>query len=110
MAVEQRLATEIHYTVGQIAAIWGWSEQTVRRVFDGEPGVLRLGGITPLRGKRQYVTLTIPASVAARVHARHSGSGEVRELGDSGVHAGLKRGNKRGVMPLGRSQAGVTEQ
>jgi hypothetical protein len=61
------VATEQHYRVKELAAIWKVSAATITRLFAREPGVLRLTGD---RGKRRYVVMSIPASVAARVHER----------------------------------------
>jgi hypothetical protein len=61
---------ERHYTVTEIAAIWNLSKDTVRRLFQNEPGVLVLGDTSPRRRKRLYKTLRIPESVAQRVHQR----------------------------------------
>jgi len=65
--------TEPHYTVKQLAERWGLDQSTVRRMLRDEPGVLRLPHLRR-RGKRDYVSLRIPASVAARVHERRSRS------------------------------------
>ncbi len=66
---------EQHYTPKQLAQLWGLSEQTIRRRFYDEPGVLKIQ--TPRligRKRRDYVSLRIPASVAARWHERNSGT------------------------------------
>jgi hypothetical protein len=60
--------TERHYTVAEVAAMWSLSDDAVRKIFEGEPGVLVLGGSIP--GTRRYRTLRIPASVLHRVHKR----------------------------------------
>jgi hypothetical protein len=68
----QTAAMETHYSVAQVAAQWGLSEDTLRRLFEAEPGVLV---IEPRRGRfsrRRYRTLRIPESVAERVHRRLS--------------------------------------
>jgi hypothetical protein len=44
--------------------------KTVQRMFIDEPGVLILGKESRRDGKRQYVTLRIPPSVALRVLQR----------------------------------------
>jgi hypothetical protein len=62
-------AAEQHETVAQLARRWGWSAKTVIRVFEDEPGVLILDR-AETRFKRGYRTLTIPKSVADRVHRR----------------------------------------
>lgn len=65
-------ALERHYTVAQIAELWGWSETKVREVFRDEPGVLQTQLRTLRPRKRQNVSLRIPESVMLRVHDRLS--------------------------------------
>jgi AraC-like DNA-binding protein len=61
--------TERHYSVKELAQMWGLSATAIRRLFRDEPGVLRFG--KEKRGhQRDYVTLRIPASVAERVYRR----------------------------------------
>ena len=60
---------EQHETVAELARRWGWSKKTVIRVFEREPGVLILDR-PETRRKRGYRTITIPKSVAERVHRR----------------------------------------
>ena len=62
---------ERHYTVAEIAAMWNLSKDTVRRMFQNEPGVLVLGA-RPSGRKRGYLTLRIPQAVLERVHSRCS--------------------------------------
>lgn len=63
------VALERHYTVPEIAMLWGVSEKTVRRLFDDEDGVLRWGSDETAR-KRGYHNLRVPQSVLIRVHQR----------------------------------------
>ena len=63
------VALEKHYTVPEVAGLWGISEKTVRRLFDAEDGVLRWGSDETAR-KRGYHNLRIPQSVLIRVHQR----------------------------------------
>ena len=65
------LALERHYSVSDVAALWAISEKTVRRLFDGEDGVLRWGSGETAR-KRRYQNLRIPQSVLIRVHHRRN--------------------------------------
>jgi hypothetical protein len=58
---------ERHYTPKELAEIWHLDESTIRRMFQAEPGVLKIGA-TGRRYKRDYVTLRIPASAAARFY------------------------------------------
>lgn len=63
------VALERHYTVPEIATLWGVSEKTVRRLFGDEDGVLRWGSDETVR-KRGYHNLRVPQSVLIRVHQR----------------------------------------
>jgi hypothetical protein len=63
-------AIERHYSVAQVAELWGWSETKVREVFRDEPGVLQSQLRTLRPRKRQNITLRIPESVLFRVHER----------------------------------------
>jgi len=71
MAVAEKPATEIHFTVQQIAERWGLSPNSVRALFENEPGVLKIERPGTLR-KRKHTTLRIPESVMERVHRRMS--------------------------------------
>lgn len=63
-------AFERHYRVKELARLWGLSANTVTRMFVNEAGVLRVDNIGS--SKRKYITLSIPESVALRVHERLS--------------------------------------
>ena len=63
---------ERHYTVQELAAAWNLSEDSIRRLFQGEPGILDLG--KPTRFRRIYRPIRIPARVAERVYRRLTGS------------------------------------
>lgn len=63
---------EKHYTPKELGAIWQLDESTVRRMFQDEPDVLKIGQ-TGRRQKRDYVTLRIPASTAARFYRARMG-------------------------------------
>lgn len=77
-------AFEKHYRVKELAGLWGLSPKTVSRIFAEEVGVIRVANSGT--GKRRYETLSIPESVASRVHER---------LGNQGFHAFLQ-----GCQPL----------
>lgn len=62
-------ALEKHYRVPELASLWGFSDNTIIRLFTAEPGVIRLESGA---GRRKYTTLSIPESVALRVHERLS--------------------------------------
>ena len=70
-------ALERHFTVAEIAKIWGWGETKVRETFRAEPGVLHSAPVRTLLSRKgqgaRRVALRIPESVLLRVHARLSG-------------------------------------
>jgi len=61
-----------HYTVAEVAEMWGLSENMVRKIFYREPGVIILGNDSSSSSKRRYTTARIPESVILRVHKRFS--------------------------------------
>jgi hypothetical protein len=66
VAVEEK-----HFTPEALGTSWGLSADTVRRLFEKEPGVLVIERQRN-RAARRYRTLRIPESVAVRVHHRLS--------------------------------------
>ena len=65
-------AFERHFTPRELAQLWLLHESTIRRLFLDEPGVLKYCGTSRLNGRREYITLRIPESVAKRVYERRS--------------------------------------
>lgn len=65
------VAEEKHYTVFEIAEIWGVSHMTIRRLFENEPGVLVFGSPETRYGRKR-TTMRIPHSVLERVHEKRS--------------------------------------
>jgi hypothetical protein len=63
---------ERHYSVSELSKLWFFSENTIRRLFCQEPGVIRIAR-QPTRIKRGYTSLRIPERVAQRVHRRLQG-------------------------------------
>jgi hypothetical protein len=59
---------EMLCTPRELSQMWKFDERTIRRWFIDEPGVLKFGKEDRRDGKRQYVTLRIPISVAQRVY------------------------------------------
>ena len=55
-------------TVAEVAALMKVSVSYVRKTFEDEPGVIRLGQAA--NGKRRYLTLRIPRPVFERVMTR----------------------------------------
>jgi hypothetical protein len=60
---------ERKYTPVELAERYNLHRTTVTKLFQNEPGVLRLGHAAR-NGKRQHYTLRIPESVALRVLGR----------------------------------------
>jgi hypothetical protein len=69
-SLSRSLATEQHFTPAGLGKIWGLSAETIRALFENEPGILIVSTTEP--GKRRYRTFRIPVSVAERVHRRMS--------------------------------------
>lgn len=72
-------ALERHYSPDELAVIWSLSADTVRRIFEREPGVLIIEQ-TKSTAKRRYRTIRIPESIAQRVHRRLSNPVDSRRI------------------------------
>ena len=62
---------ERHFSVRTLAELWGYSEDTITRWFEGMPGVLKHGN-SGARGARRKLSLRIPESIAFKVYAEKS--------------------------------------
>jgi hypothetical protein len=60
---------ERHYSPADLGELWNLSADTVRRMFENEPGVLVFENPTR-SSSRRFRTLRIPESVAQRVYSR----------------------------------------
>lgn len=77
-----------HFSVKEIARMWGLSPAAIRRMFRHEPGVLRFG--KEKKGhQRDYVTLRIPVSVAERVYRRCMGPAIVSKPNEEKSRSGV---------------------
>jgi len=65
-------AFEHHFTPRELAELWKFDESTIRRMFIDEPGVLTYRKERRRDGRRDYVTLRIPESVARKVYERRT--------------------------------------
>lgn len=66
-------ALEKHYSVKEVAELWGLGENTVRRMFEDIAGVLKISQPSiQARKRKPRVTLRIPASVLERAHGNWS--------------------------------------
>lgn len=72
--VAAQACEERHHPVAHWARLWGFSPKTVRDWFRDEygPGILRQPN-TGRRKTRDYTTITVSASAAARVYAKRTG-------------------------------------
>jgi hypothetical protein len=61
-------AFERHFSPDELAELWGLSGDTIRRLFETEPGVMVIERDNARA--RRYRTMRIPESVALRVHRR----------------------------------------
>jgi AraC-like DNA-binding protein len=68
-ALSRTPVLERHFSPDELAQLWGLSPDTLRRLFEREPGVLVIEH-TKNTSRRRYRTLRIPESVALRVHRR----------------------------------------
>ena len=91
-------AFEKHYRVKDLAELWGFSKNTIRKLFVNEPGVICLGKSSD---KREYCSLSIPESVALRVHER---------LGNNTLKPRLTRRHPLRVIRLRDLNAGVRKK
>ena len=65
-------ALERHFTVTELSKRWFFSENTIRRLFSQEPGVVKIAR-PHTRSKRGYTSMRIPERIAERVHRRLQG-------------------------------------
>ena len=91
-------AMQKHYRVRELASLWGFSDNTIIRLFSTEPGVIRLESGA---GRRKYTTLSIPESVALRVHQR---------LSQESLQTHLPTENPLRVIRLRDLDTGVTKK
>lgn len=75
-------ALERHFTTKQLGCLWSMDESTIRRMFQDEPGVLKINSLAKPDGKpkRSYVTLKIPESVVRRVHRQRTAGPGVQRM------------------------------
>ena len=68
------LALERHYSVKQVAEMWGVSDATVRRIFRDMPGVLKISCPRLVKRKHEpHVRLSIPESLLLISHRQWAG-------------------------------------
>lgn len=67
----QGIAFEKHYFVREISKLWRFSNDVIRRIFENEPGVVKVGRPEGLH-RRKYFSIRVPESVMRRVHRKIS--------------------------------------
>jgi hypothetical protein len=88
-----------HFRVKELAELWGFSTDTIIRLFRNEPGVLQVNNIAA--GKRKYITISIPEAVALRVH---------ESLSHNTFQPSLPARNPLRVIRLGDLNTGVAQK
>ncbi len=63
------VAFERHFSIKEVAETWSLSEDVVRRLFENEPDIIRIGHGETLHRRRHW-TFKIPESAMRRVHRR----------------------------------------
>ena len=58
--------------LSELAATWGLSVETIRKLFADDPRAVKTPSASGLTGRRRYCTLRIPSSAAARLYKRLS--------------------------------------
>lgn len=86
--------SEKHYRVSDLVELWRLSRNVITRLFQYEPGVLKFGS-------GRYVTLSIPESVALRVHLT---------LGQEPLKTKLAGSNPASVVYLRDAHTGVVQK
>jgi hypothetical protein len=81
-------SVERHFTIGEIASMWGLCPNTVRKIFEDMEGVLKVSypRLKSRSNRKPRVSLRIPASLVARVHEDWSrGFGSKVQLRRGGI-------------------------
>jgi hypothetical protein len=68
-SVESSISVKRHYSPAEVADLWQLNVETIRRLFQDEPGVVVLQSPAK-KSRRPYKTIRIPQSVLERVHQR----------------------------------------
>jgi hypothetical protein len=85
---------ERHFTVHELSKMWQFSEEFVRQIVRGEPGVTEWVRQQP--GKRRYRVLRVPQSVVERLYRRALTRADPQ--GQVPRSAGRRPGAVRGVF------------
>jgi hypothetical protein len=91
------IALERHYSVGEVAKLWHLSEKVVRKLFEGEDGVLTWGQ-PATRSRRSYLTIRIPESVLIRVHQRRQAASLGARSNEDRLHHSLLSEGRLGPL------------
>ena len=61
-----------HFTAAELGEIWKLDESTIRRIFQDEPGVLKIGNAAAATASAITSLYAYPESVALRVYQERS--------------------------------------
>ncbi len=61
-------ALERHYTIAEVAKMWGLSHSSIYRLFAEIPGMLRHNGGARTSAKRAHVTMRIPEHLVIQTY------------------------------------------
>jgi hypothetical protein len=59
---------ERHYRIKELSQMWGVGRETLRKLVQDEPGVIRI----KLGKKKCHTTYSVPESIVERIHRRLS--------------------------------------
>lgn len=57
---------ERHYRVGELARMWGFGRETIRKLVKDDPGVVKI----QMGRKKAHTIYSVPESAARRIHTR----------------------------------------
>jgi hypothetical protein len=57
---------EKHYRIGELARLWSVGRETVRKLVQNDPGVVKIR----LGRKKAHTVYSVPESAARRIHTR----------------------------------------
>ena len=59
-------AFEKHYRIGELARMWGFGRETIRKLVKDDPGVLK----ARMGRKKAHTSYSVPESAVRRIHTR----------------------------------------
>jgi nucleotidyltransferase/DNA polymerase involved in DNA repair len=62
----ENTAFEQHYKISELARMWGFGRETIRKLVKDDPDVLK----ARFGRKKSHTSYSVPASIAKRIHTR----------------------------------------